>query len=73
MLLVIGPDGREYLTADQIREQLGADITAELLRDWKRRTLITGHRVGRSNVYPVAEVIEAELATRGRTKPRRGA
>lgn len=67
---VIGPDGREYLTAEQVREQLGGDITAELLRDWKRRGLITGHRVGRVNLYPVADVIEAELATRDRTRPR---
>jgi hypothetical protein len=69
---VIGPDGRQYLTAAEIREQLGQDITAELLRDWKRRGLITGHPIGRANVYPLAEVVQAELATRDRTKPRRG-
>jgi hypothetical protein len=45
-------DRDQYSTAAEIREQLGDDTTAELLRHWKRRRLITGHRIGRSNVVP---------------------
>lgn len=65
-------DGHTYATADEVREQLGDDVTAELLRDWKRRGLITAVRVGRTNHYRVDETIEAEFTTRNRTKPRSG-
>lgn len=66
-------DGHTYATAAELRERLGDDITAELLRDWKRRQLVTAIRVGRTNHYRVDQVIEAECATRDRTKPRRAA
>lgn len=65
-------NGVTYATADELREQLGDDITAELLRDWKRRGLVTAVRVGRVNWYRVDEAIEAEFLTRNRTRPRAG-
>jgi hypothetical protein len=65
--------GHTYATAEELREQLGDDVTAELLRDWKRRGLVTAHRVGRVNWYRVDEAIEAEWFTRGKTNRRRAA
>lgn len=66
-------DGISWGTADEIREELGEDVTAELLRDWKRRGLLRAHRVGRVNFYPVLEAVETEFLTRDRTRPRRRA
>lgn len=71
MTVTVG--GITYGTADEICEQLGDDVTPELLRDWKRRGLLTAVRVGRENHYPVHEAIEVEFLTRDRTNRRRAA
>jgi len=65
--------GATFATACEAREQLGDDVTPELLRDWRRRGLVTAIRVGRTNWYRLDEAIEAEFLTRGRTRPRRHA
>lgn len=63
-------DGVEWLTASEARQQLGSDITPELLRDWKRRHLIRGVRIGRHGYYRRDDLIAAEHQTRHRTRPR---
>lgn len=65
--------GAEWLTAAEIAEQIGPDITPPILRDWKRRGLIRGTVMTGIARYRRDDVIEAEHATRtsraGRPRP----
>lgn len=69
--------GAEWLTAAEIADQIGPDVTAAILRDWKRRGLIRGTVVGagqhRTAHYRRDDVTEAEHQTRtsptGRPRP----
>ena len=65
-------DGVEWVTAEEAIAQLGNDVTPAMLREWKSRGLIAGHLIGRTNVYPLEQALDAERTTRmGRTRPRR--
>jgi hypothetical protein len=68
-------NGLSYVTAAEAPASLGPDITAALVRDWKRRRLITGYRVGRETWYRLDELVEVEYVLRNsRTgRPRRAA
>jgi len=76
---VIDRDEVEWLTAAEVAEQVGPDITPDLLYDWKRRGLIRATTIGagrtRTAHYHRNDVINTELATRLRPagRPRRGA
>lgn len=63
----------EWLTAAELAEMLGPDVTPELLRDWKRRGLVRGTVVDGVGHYRRDDTIEAEFSTRDRTKRRRAA
>lgn len=67
--------GAEWLTAAELAEQLGGDVTPEILHDWKRRGLIRGTVVGGVAHYRRDDTIEAEFLTRTQTRgrPRRTA
>jgi hypothetical protein len=68
---MIALDGAEWVTAEEALPQLGDDITPERLRDWKRRRLVAGHRVGRLTYYRLDQLLDAELRTRlNATRPR---
>lgn len=54
----------DYIRATEAPDHLGADITADRIRDWKRRRLITGYPVGRATYYRLDELIEVEYVTR---------
>lgn len=69
---MIDLDGVEWVTAAEAIEQLGDDVTPAMLREWKSRGLVQGHRLGRANVYHLEQALDAERTTRlGRTRPRR--
>ncbi len=76
---MITRDGVDWLTADEIAQQFGADITADMLKHWKARGLIRGTTIGaghtRTAHYRRDDVEEAELRTRQSRagQPRRGA
>lgn len=75
----------EYVTTMAACAALGADITPERLRDWKRRGLIdvvrdpngvavrVAGRRGRENVWRWRDLVavEAEVAASGRGRPRK--
>lgn len=56
--------GVRYITASEAAEYLGPDVTPELVRDWKRRGLIVGHRVGRCTWYRLDDLTEVEYQVR---------
>jgi hypothetical protein len=69
---VIVLDGREYGTTAEIVAMLGPDITAETIRNWRRRDGLTSYRVGSVVYSPLAEAAAIERAKRvsGRGRPR---
>jgi hypothetical protein len=66
--------GVEWLTADELAEQVGSDVTPDVLCDWKRRGLIRGTVLGsgqsRAAHYRLDDTIEAEFLTRTQTRGR---
>lgn len=64
--------GVEWLTAAELGQQLGPDVSPELLRDWRRRGLVRAVTVGRVGWYRRDDVLDAERATRHRGRPRAG-
>lgn len=62
--------GAEWLTAAELAELLGPDVTPDLLYDWKRRGLIRGTVVGGVAHYRRDDTIEAEFLTRTQTRGR---
>jgi hypothetical protein len=62
--------GRLWVTTAQGAAELGPDVNPALIRDWRRRGLITPtiHR-GRA-WYLKADLLAAEARTAGRTRPR---
>lgn len=56
--------GLDYITAAEAPQHLGDDVTPALVRDWARRALLAGHRVGREVYYPLDMLVEVEYATR---------
>jgi hypothetical protein len=68
---VIEVEGIRYVTATEAPDHLGADIVPAMIRDWKRRRLITGYRVGKVTYYRLDELIEVEYVLRDSGKGRR--
>lgn len=80
-------DGVEWVTAAEAageerprpgRERrtglLGPDVKPSRVRDWKRRGLVAGHKVGPVAYYHLDQLYAAERDTRrGATRPRDGA
>jgi hypothetical protein len=62
-----------YITAVEVSDHLGPDVVPDMLRDWQRRRLITGYRVGKATYYRIDEVREVEYVLRsgGRGRKRR--
>jgi hypothetical protein len=62
-----------YITATEVTDHLGPDVVPAMLRDWQRRHLITGYRVGKVTWYRLDEVREVEYVLRhgGRGRKRR--
>jgi hypothetical protein len=60
----------EWLTAAEVAEQLGPDITPELLCNWKRRGLIRGIVLTGLARCRLDDLVETEQQTRGQTRPR---
>lgn len=62
--------GRLWVTTAQGAAELGPDVKPALIRDWRRRGLVTPtiHR-GRA-WYLKADLLAAEARTAGRTRPR---
>lgn len=71
---MITRDGVDWLTADEIAQQLGADITQPMLWAWKRRGLIRGTIITGVAHYRHDDVQDAERSTRVQPagRPRRG-
>lgn len=67
---VVDPLGREWVTTARGAAQLGADVTEALIRDWRRRHLITPKIVRRRAWYDYAKLLGVEAATAGKTRPR---
>lgn len=67
--------GIEYVTAQEAADRLGPDIVPAMIRDWKRRRLVTGYKIGAVMYYRLAELVEVEFVLRdsGRGRPRRSA
>lgn len=67
--------GIEYVTAHEAADRLGPDIVPNMIRDWKRRRLVTGYRVGKVTYYRADELVEVEYVLRdgGKGRPRRTA
>jgi hypothetical protein len=61
---MIEADGRTWITAAEAPDWLGPDITATLVRDWARRALVAGHRIGREVYYDLDTLTETEHAVR---------
>lgn len=64
-------NGYRYGRATEIAAQLGADITAQRVRDWARRGLLPRHRVRGSAYYRLDQAAAAERKTRRSTRGRR--
>lgn len=75
---IFDPVGGEWwVTATCGADRLGPDVTAALVRDWRRRGLVVderGHdrtRLARGRRwYPLADLQRAEAGTFGRSRPR---
>lgn len=63
--------GADWLTATEVAERYGDDISADMLCDWKRRGLIRGATVGGRAHYRADDVEEAEMITREQARGRR--
>lgn len=67
-------DHVEYVTTAQAAEHFAPDVTADMVQDWVKRGLLqpAGRHSGRSNVFRLPDVAEAERQTRterrGRTR-----
>lgn len=65
---MITRDGVDWLTADDVVEQFGDDVTADMLKHWKLRGLVRATTIGaghtRAAHYRADDVQEAELKTR---------
>jgi hypothetical protein len=61
-------DGKTYITAARADAYVG--VNAALVRDWKRRGLVTATKWQGLNWYPLTKLENVEAATCGRTKPR---
>ena len=68
--VVDGP-GRVWVTATGGAAELGDDVNAALIRDWARRRLIVGRLVRGRRWYRLDHLRAVELATFGRSRPRR--
>lgn len=68
MITVLGED---WLTAVDVAEQIGPDITAVMLRDWRRRKLVRGTVLDGVAHYPRPDIETAEARTRHNGRPRR--
>lgn len=68
-------DDVDWLTAGEVHDQIGADISTAMLWDWKRRGLIRGTVIRRVAHYRRDDVETAEASTRtskrGRSRSRR--
>lgn len=66
-------DGIAYITATEAPDHLGDDVDPAMVRDWHRRKLIVGYRVGKEVYYRLEGLVEVEytLRTSGRGRPRR--
>ena len=56
--------GRRWITTSEAPEWLGPDITTDMVRDWARRKLLAGHRIGRETYYDLDHLTETEHAVR---------
>lgn len=65
-------EGLTMVTLDELREQLGAEVTEEALRKWSTRYGM--HRVQLDGVwwYHLEDAIEIEFLTAGKGRPRSG-
>ena len=61
---MIYADDRAWITAGEAPEYLGSDITPDMVRDWARRGLCRGHRIGREVYYNLDLLTLAEHRTR---------
>lgn len=66
-------DGVEWATGAEVVARLGPDVSLALLRDWRRRRLIRGYRVGRLAWYALVDCEGAEHRTRTSGKSSRSA
>lgn len=63
-----------YVTTSEAAEALGPDVTKDMIKDWAKRGIleVAGRYPGRSTVYRLSDVAEAERRTRmerrGRTR-----
>lgn len=56
--------GREWVTAEEAREQGGPRFTDERLRQWKHRGRVRAKRIGRVNHYLLDDLLTADRDTR---------
>jgi hypothetical protein len=67
---VIRIGGQVYGTAAEMAEQLGPDINAETVRNWRRRDGLKAYRVGVLVYSPLAQAATIEAAKRCSTRGR---
>lgn len=66
-------NGIRYVTTAEAAEHLAPDVTAEMIRDWTKRGLLNpaGRLRGRSNVYRILDIANAEKRTRNENRGRK--
>lgn len=57
-------DGVDYCTPTEAPEQLGGDVTPDMVRQWIYRKLVVGYRVGRETYCKLDDLTEVEYETR---------
>lgn len=58
--MITDHQGREWVTAEDVREQVGNRLSDARLRQWKRRRKVRGQRIGRVNYYLLDDVLIAD-------------
>lgn len=68
---VVDGHGHVWVTALGGAHELGPDVNAALIRDWRRRGLVDGHVAAGRRWYRLRDLQHAEARTFGRSRPRR--
>lgn len=66
--MIIDAEGREWVTAEEAREQCGPRLTDGRLRQWKRRGRVRAQRIGRVNHYLLDDLLDAKRDTERRSR-----
>lgn len=64
--MITDDQAREWVTAEEAREQCGARVNNAKLRQWKHRSRVRAKRIGRVNYYLLDDVLDIDRDTRKR-------